>query len=199
MSSTLAIIGTAGRGSDGAKLNASVYEKMLFVATKFVIGSTFEVVSGGAAWADHLAVSVFLQGYVSKLTLYLPCSFDLANREFEDRGGIDWKTNPGGTSNYYHQLFSDKIGRDSLLEIGDAIVNGATEMTGEGFFDRNAAVAKSATHVLAFTFGNKEQLKDGGTAQTMRTYQLNRKKLGLIDNSFHCDLNTMILYKGAKC
>lgn len=201
--STIAIIGTAGRGADGKKLSLAIYEKMLVVAQTLiqnyeVFGKFPTIISGGAAWSDHLAVSLFLEGIALKLKLYLPCKFDKKKKQYHDTGVIDWKTNPGGTSNYYHKLFSDKIGRDSLEELANAIEMGAEVVIGGGMFDRNALVAKEATHVISFTFGDKEVLADGGTANTMLAYLKNREAAGLSNGSYHVDLNTMKVHGGAK-
>lgn len=196
----IGIIGTAGRGPDGAKLNRAVYDKMYAIAEKFVlgIGQPSMVISGGAAWADHLAISLFLNGKTLKLRLYLPCEFDVQNNQFVDDGTVDWRTNPGGTSNYYHRLFSDKLERSTLEDISKAIDMGADIVAGGGMFDRNKKVAKEATHMISFTFGDKEVLKEGGTAFTMKAYLDQRFKFKQPDNSYHVDLNTMTLHKGAK-
>lgn len=195
----IAIIGTAGRVADGRKLTSEIYKQMLSIADNLVQESNPSIViSGGAAWSDHLAVSLFLNGRLSKLRLYLPCKFDKDNKQFEDDGSVDYKTNPGGTSNYYHKLFSEKIGKGSLDEIALAIDTGADVIVGNGMFDRNARLAKEATHIIAFTYGNKEVLKDGGTAYTMQSYLRQRIKFNQPDNSYHVDLNTMTLYKNAK-
>ena len=71
----LAIIGTAGRGDDGARLRdqPSYWRTMLAIsqAVIAVIRPT-GLISGGAAYADHVAVRMFLQGEVGSLTLCLP-------------------------------------------------------------------------------------------------------------------------------
>jgi hypothetical protein len=201
---TIAIIGTAGRYEDGKRLTATSYSHMTDIARRFVLGVAEKeggnnmLISGGAAWADHLAVALFLAGHAPALRLYLPCEFNLEERRFKDNGDIDWKTNPGGTCNYYHKLFSDVLGRDTLAEICDAIDTGADIVAGSGMFDRNGRIAKNSTHAIAFTFGNKEYLKDGGTAQTMGVYLKQRKTMNLQDNSYHVDLRNMQVYKGAK-
>ena len=197
----IAIIGTAGRKEDAKKLNAEKFQQMRTTTLQLLgeldIANSI-VISGGAAWADRLAVNLFVHGEIVKLRLYLPCAFDKENRKFVDDGTIDWQKNPGGTSNYYHRQFSDKIEVDTLGQIADAIDEGAELVEGGGLFDRNGRIAKSATHIIGLTFGAKEQLKNGGTADTMQTYLKQRIKMGLEDNSYHIDLNTMKVHKGAK-
>ena len=66
---SLSIIGTAGRGDDFARLDLAVYDRMADVARSAVRrlageGPLPTLVSGGAAWADHLAVRLALEGVV---------------------------------------------------------------------------------------------------------------------------------------
>jgi hypothetical protein len=61
---TISIIGTAGRGEDGDRLNLDVYTKMYRKAKQLVdeiepVVENQHLVSGGAAYADHLAVLLF--------------------------------------------------------------------------------------------------------------------------------------------
>jgi len=83
----MAVIGTAGRKEDAFKMNASVFEKMVMHA-KHTQQKTWKLpnnkvilVSGGAAWADHVAVKLFLQGKedgnpYAGLYIYFPCKLD---------------------------------------------------------------------------------------------------------------------------
>ncbi|SNW61930.1 Hypothetical protein ORPV_26 [Orpheovirus IHUMI-LCC2] len=111
---TIAIIGTAGRKEDGQKMSAELYEKMIY-AVKYIIIHHFKMdmgkvtlISGGAAWADHIAVNLYNNGYVKDLVLHLPCEWN--EGKYLDTGSRDWRVNPGKTSNYYHEQFSKKIG-----------------------------------------------------------------------------------------
>jgi hypothetical protein len=142
------------------------------------------LVSGGAAWADHLAVRAFLdpsRGLVQGLKLYLPASFE-RGRYIPDPSV---QFNPGKTSNYYHEQFSRAIGANTLSEIAQAAENGANLIVEPGFFNRNASVSHTEI-LLAFTFGADEApatfrrlspgfrdpraagLKDGGTSDTWK-------------------------------
>lgn len=199
---TIAIIGTAGRKDDKKRLTAKTYADMTVAVEKIItenITGPTHLISGGAAWADHLAVTLFLRGLCQELSLYLPVEFGtMGKKQFKDTGVIDWRTNPGGTSNFYHKEFSSVIGRDTLVEIADAIDEGAKIVEGGGFFGRNILVAKNSEHIISLTFGAKEVLKDGGTANTMEAYLKYREQNRLPDNSWHVDLNTMKIHKGAK-
>jgi len=195
---SIAIIGTAGRGTDAARLTKEVYAQMQNLAYQTVMeisqGKSVHLVSGGAAYADHLAVDLYITGKCDSLALHLPCAWDLEGFQFIDTGVFDWKTNPGGTSNHFHRAFSAKTNKSSLLDIARAIAKGAKVVVGSGFHDRNTAVSK-ATAVIAFTYGVGPLLKDGGTADTMKKYLKNHVDADL---SYHVDLNTMQVHKGAK-
>jgi hypothetical protein len=122
------------------------------------------LVSGGAAYGDHIAVRLFLAHPESKLILHLPCKFD---KKFEDTGVKDWRINPGNTANYYHSLFSKNEGIDSFGEIENAINSGAKILVYSGFHKRNAEVAKS-DYTLAFSYSKGDYPTDGGTSFTWK-------------------------------
>src|SRR5690606_1280513 len=82
---TIAIIGTAGRGDDAAKLGPALFAAMVRDAAERVAAFPDpRLVSGGAAWADHVAVKLFLEGKVAGLTLHLPAEF--RNGRFVETG-----------------------------------------------------------------------------------------------------------------
>ena len=189
MSSTpkcLAIIGTAGRKDDAAKLSLASYEKMLTIALAVMrkTGCT-DIVSGGAAWADHVAVGLVTDSHIEakNLRLHLPAPYVA--------GQFSEAEKDGGISNYYHHLFKARSKIPSLEQIGTVIAQGAqiTSIAG-GFFARNRLVAADGNVVLAFTFGSGEPwlprvfanvkasqagLKDGGTAHTFDASQASVK------------------------
>ena len=165
-------------------------QEMFFSSICPLIINIDHLVSGGAAWADHIAVELYLKGLAPNLTLYLPCSFE--NGKYKDTGVFDFKTNPGGTLNYYHSLFSKKIGRNSLDDISRAIQKGAKIEIKEGFFARNSSVAKSDC-LLAFTFGDGPDVKPGGSLDTVTKW---RKLHWSADpnRGFHVDLHSFDMY-----
>ena len=138
---------------------------MLLDAAKRITPDT-TAISGGAAWADHLAVKLFLAGKIKHLELHLPST--ITNGRFDgDRG------TSGGASNYYHDKFSTITGENSINQIIEAINRGATvtyepnAMGYKAMFTRNSKVANSnADTLLAYTFGNTEIPADGGTLHT---------------------------------
>ena len=175
----LAIIGTAGRKEDEAKLTLPMWREV-YRSIRSRIDGNDTLASGGAAWADHLAVQLYLMDEVKALHLFLPAAFE--GGRFLDTGGFGVQ-NPGGTSNYYHRKFSAKLNINSLGDIEAAIRKGATvAVDSGGFFGRNSLLANATNQVIALTFGARDYagpwvnadeagLKDGGTAHTWNRCQ----------------------------
>ena len=176
----LAVIGTAGRKDDARRLSTDLYEAAYSdLVAMLNDGFPGDLVSGGAAVADHLAVRAYLDGHATALRLYLPAAFE--SSAFKEGGG---RFDPGRTANYYHREFSKWYGRSSQDELANAITRGAEVFVVPGFKQRNSALAKVATDVVAYTFGadvppaafssadpafldaERAGLKDGGTAHT---------------------------------
>lgn len=207
---TLGIIGTAGRGPDGERLKGGYYRSMKTVAQ--VVCEMLQpdrLVSGGAAFSDHIIVSLYLEGLVPTITLHLPAEW--TGHGFRETGG---QYDTGRTSNYYHSLFSTAVGIDSLGEIQQAIEKGATVKSGAGGFKaRNTDIANESDTMLAYTFGNGPVLKDGGSADTWAKFgaKVQRMFATAYDNyeespcgcqnnypdpvdAYHFDLNSRRLY-----
>lgn len=209
--STLAIIGTCGRGDDEDRFRK---EPRLWRAMQAVTQIVVEIlkpdtlVSGGAAISDHLAVLAYLNGSVPALTLHLPALFSMVGAE----NRFDPTSSAGATSNRYHVDFYHMRKVDSLDEIAAAIKRGAKVTTPESpaapgyaaFFKRNTKVAQDADVLLAFTFGNGSTLKDGGTKDTWDKYMaLPTAKqdpkppgnfISTPRRAYHYDLNSCRLY-----
>lgn len=177
-----AIIGTAGR--DKTKPMTPEHYKFMVVDAKRYIPKGAHVVSGGAAWADHVAVTLFLFGWASAITLHLPAPF--IDGKFLDSG---FKS-AGGAANYYHRQFSQVIDRDTLGQIasiirlweaGDPRVNITYEAASPGIggmFARNSKVAQ-CENMLAYTFGVGAQPADGGTLDTWNKCQGKKTHISL--------------------
>lgn len=162
--SKIAIIGTAGR--DKTKPMTHRLWNWMVADAKSRTGPGDHLVSGGAAWADHLAVQLFLDGHVKALTLHLPAPF--ANGVF-----IGPYRSAASAANYYHQLFSNELEVNTLSEIELAAsmpnCDGTFEQAAEGYgamFARNKKVAAAADLLLAYTFGEGDVPADGGTKDT---------------------------------
>lgn len=183
---TMAIIGTAGRRSDKPLMSRKLWTSMWATARLRVYQwKPTKLVSGGAAWADHLAVQLYIEGVVPELKLYLPA-------DFRDYGFLSTgHRSPGGVSNYYHGLMSKVLGWETLFDIQKAIDQGAEIEIIPGFKARNNGVAR-ADYMLAMTFGTHSGLytpgtpgylsskaggvKDGGTADTWTKCQSAQQK-----------------------
>ena len=180
----MGIIGTAGRKNDKIHMTKQLWENMIVHAITTVEDrNPEELVSGGAAWADHLAVVLFRENLVPSLTLYLPAEFQ--NSKFVHPQGQ--YRNPGSIANYYHQNMSRQLGYSTLRELQSAIDAGAKVHVIQGFKTRNTYVARASDYLLAFTFGTHSGtyrpgqpgythhqpagLKDGGTADTWNKAQ----------------------------
>lgn len=220
LETTFSIVGTAGRKDDANRLSPKHFEAMCECA-RLLLQQLNEtdygvdtLVSGGAAWADHVAVKLFLNKEVPKLKLFLPCQFmgqdigydPVPLNEHERQKGYS----TGDTANKLHAKFSRKMNINSLWEIQLAIQQGATVIVPKGgFYGRNAKVAESDI-LLAMTFGDHEWVKDGGTvdkdgkvklggtAHTVTCYLNRVKKFGFFDKSFHYDLNSGEIFAGAR-
>lgn len=164
----LAIIGTAGRDKE-RPMTQHLWLAMID-DLRGRVENQDHLVSGGAAWADHLAVHAFLHGWVNQLTLYLPAPFE--------RGVFLGPTKSAASAaNFYHERFSAAIGQNSRQQIALAIARGARiecEPSAAGYgamFARNKKVAELATACLAYTFGNGQDPADGGTLNTWKQIQ----------------------------
>lgn len=156
----IAVIGTAGRGRPMTREHWT----FMCASARNMLPRGCELVSGGAAWSDHVAVALYLEGFASALHLALPAPVDMQSFAGPPKSA-------GSAANYYHRLFSQTMGFPSIQHIAVAIRRGATyteEPAGPGmraFFARNEKVAQLAFGCLAFTFGT-DQPEDGGTKHT---------------------------------
>ena len=156
----IGIIGTAGRRDDGGRLTDRVFGLMLNEARRVLanLPRPHLGVSGGAAWADHVAVTLFLYSELDHLTLHLPA-------RLMQLGGFDDAHQDGRIANHYHRAFSAEIQHDTLGDLADAVARGAQATVSDGFLHRNLLVGR-CDFLLAFTFGEGATPKDGGTRHT---------------------------------
>lgn len=161
----VAIIGTAGR--DKSKpMNLALWDAMV-ADLKFRLAPGDVLISGGAAWADHLAVHAYLKGWCTRLELYLPAPFPDGRYQGPAQSAAS-------AANYYHDLFSRACHLDSLAQLKKAVVTGAKATAQppragySAMFARNRQVAAACTAVVAYTFGEGEQPAEGGTLDTWR-------------------------------
>ena len=160
----IAVIGTAGRDKH-IQMSPRHWDFMCStLADELKPGDT--LISGGAAWADHVAVWAFGTELVTNLTLHLPAPF--VNGEFKGDYGTS-----GNACNFYHEKFSRVMGFDSRDHLLQALMHNTVafttqrESSGYGaMFARNKLVAEQCTHMVAFTFGEGDVPADGGTKMT---------------------------------
>jgi hypothetical protein len=167
---SIAIIGTAGRKDDAPRMSVGLYRWMVMRAMEEIEAiveatgnASIHLVSGGAAWADHVAVSLYLKGVGASLNLMLPAPFDIRQCCYIENG----QGSPGQVANYYHGVFSGHMGRNTMEGIMAASVQGADLRVFDGFHARNREVGK-VDALIAFTFADGRIPKDGGTAHTWR-------------------------------
>jgi len=167
---TVAIIGTCGR-TQGDRLEPETFDFMCSKARTAITDtlgldpSTVELVSGGAAWADHVAVQLFNEEFVSKLTLHLPVALEAT--KFHTNNTYSFKTNPGYSANKYHKSFSEITSKNSIAELHQAIESGASVQVHQGFHARNKVIAQ-AEFMIAFTWGEGDYPAKGGTSHTWK-------------------------------
>jgi hypothetical protein len=168
VSGCLAIIGTAGRGDDAKALTAAHWRMMTCVAqTVVTVLECDHLVSGGSAWADHVAVQLFLDGAVKRLTLHLPCGWHDYEKHWAFEGNA-----VGQRLNQLHSAFIGVTGVDSWEQIQRAIQRGAEVRVNRGGFKaRNSDVAEQGASLLAFTFSGGPDPADGGTADTWAKFR----------------------------
>ena len=153
----IAVIGTAGRKEDASKLNKEVYEAMYQdLLSRVSLEDT--LVSGGAAYADHLAVRAYLDGHVKHLVLHMPFTTKHAKC--------------AQVSMYYYDRMYAVTGINVRADINAAIKKGAEVTTQPDtqnyspMANRNKLVANDGDLLIAYTFGEGDVPKDGGTEIT---------------------------------
>jgi hypothetical protein len=170
----IGVIGTAGRKDDSSRMNQKLYDSMYGALLSHLhnwTGAETTLLSGGAAWADHLAVRAYLDQMSQHLELHFPADFK--NSKFVETTA---DMCPGRIANWYHQKMQQKTNINSLHQLQKAIDAGATYTISKGFHARNHLVGKVDV-LIAFTFGDHNYmgskvsaesagLKDGGTAHT---------------------------------
>lgn len=124
--------------------------------------------TGGAAWADHIAVHLFLGGFIQgEMSVWLSAPL-VSPGVF-----VGPLKSSASASNYYHEKFSQAIGENTRLQILEAQLEGAwlnSEPAGPGygaFFARNNKIAERAVDgCIALTWGDGDVPMDGGTKYT---------------------------------
>jgi hypothetical protein len=176
----VAIIGTAGAGHDSNKMTRELYERMFRDASERLVewaaepAKEIDLVSGGAAWADHVAVSLWLDSRVRSITLYLPAPF--INGKYVE---TDAEPDAGLRANKLHDAFSRAMGASTLAGLNRAIDNGAAawavtpeilaaipSLPSNPFLARNIFTGRCDA-ILAYTWSKKPNFPgENGTIHT---------------------------------
>ena len=152
----LAVIGSAGRGTDADKMNRSVYDRMYDVFLEFIRHVTpDDYVSGGAPWADHLVIRACLAGVIDpkSVTIFMPCGF----RRSIEAGVVsdaDFGSRDGASLKRHHSRFTKATGINGPEQIIKTARMGCRVIDGHDFHERNRKIASHATIMIAYTFGN---------------------------------------------
>jgi hypothetical protein len=176
----VAVIGTAGRDKDGeVKLDGQTWSRMKAHFFHFLgsLDREVDLVSGGAPWADHLAVAAYLEGKARSLTIFAPAEFEATPNMAAYVPDSSVKFNPGARLNELFGAFSAATGSDRLLDINDALLKGARVIVVPGFHPRNDKVAWHGEYLIAYSFGHDIKVRpdtpaervgipSGGTAYT---------------------------------
>jgi len=168
---TIGIIGTAGRDPRFRwRMTRALYLRMYNHARVLTeeLAEEYEwlrVVSGGAAWSDHLAVNLFLKEHAEELLLHLPSEF--GPHGFRPVPEAPDTRKAANAANRYHSMFSAAIRHDSLGDIQQALeFEGAESTVSAGFHARNRRIAQDAQILIAYTWGEQDFPTDGGTRHT---------------------------------
>lgn len=185
--SRLAIIGTSGRHNSELQVLTTKHMEFMMEKTyeyiETVMNTTPEniiLVSGGSAWADHIAIQLYLTKKFAGLELYLPSEFDPKKKRFKN-------THEGRRLNFLHEQCQDKTGMPILNEITRVVSSAKASSNSRvkiiikrGFIQRNTLISKNNDHLVAFTFSSSDEPNGGGTADTwLKTKHTNKKHFTL--------------------
>ena len=178
----LAIIGTAGRKPNQRQILSWDHMQWMADTVKCYIEFVLEkptneiiLVSGGSAWADHVAVRLYLEGNFGGLELYLPANFSKIHKKYEP-------TREGKILNWLHYTCEIRSGINGLEELCQVMSDPKVEIIiRKGFSQRNTLVSQNNDHLIAFTFAKSEPI-EGGTYDTWKkTNHINKIHFSLKD------------------
>lgn len=127
--------------------------------------SKIRLVSGGAAFSEHVAVRLFLEKYARSLTIHLPCGWNTQYDRFTDNGNFSSEINPGKLLNRYHRE-NNMLSSLTLDEIKDAVSLGAIVKHHTGFHARNSAIAENADYLICFFWSEVDDSIGNGVFDT---------------------------------
>ena len=201
----VALIGTSGHKQEDAKrltreMFAFKKEQEMQTLQKWKLSPTSVIlVSGGSSWADHVAVSLWLDHNTPQVSPGGPAPGGLGGakhppfaglRLYFPESGCPWissrgANNPGRILHDLHLKFSATVGIDSIEELSATrTMPGVVWTTKQGFSNRNAEIATNSDRMIAFSFAPGNAPTRGGTLDTWRAFRGPYKKhISLIANS----------------
>ena len=170
---TVAIVGPSGRDPCNAYTHGT-FRAMMDMAAKTIDGKVglprrdVVLVSGGSAWSDHVAVSLYLDAVQSMspfagLRLYLPCAIDVKSNAFTPLDRC------GRILNKLHAQFGRTCGMNTVGEIVMALRTGATATVSHGFLACDVRILES--HFLLTFVAKGTQVRVGKTDRLFRSYR----------------------------
>lgn len=151
------IIGSAGRTTDDrARLSKPglmdewVSKVEEYVASQGLTKSKVILVSGGSAYADHVAVMAFLKGGWGGLRLHLPVRFDTTIGKFVGKTSKEARVAYAINVLHTHMLVATGIKVFQQLKEVHTQAN-ATILTYDGFLERDRAIAYESRYMIAFS------------------------------------------------
>lgn len=163
----LAIIGTSGRSPNDLKMLTKAHMEWMVNNVKFYIREVLKIspeqiilVSGGSAWADHIAVQLYLGKEFAGIELYLPSRFDAKHQRYIN-------THEGRKLNALHKQCQEKTDYPVFQELASTVSSKKCKVTIQrGFLPRNTLVARNCDYLIAFTFSKTDTPENGGTLDT---------------------------------
>ncbi len=177
----IAIIGSAGRNTDAAKMSLDLFESVVrhakceidrIAAERSISIADVCLVSGGSAWIDHVAVRLYIESCLRSETvlgglyLYLPCNMTdhIDPTTLQQRVQFD-ASHTGKRLQQLHQSFTNKVKErfDPLQDLLNIQSFGAfIDTSQKGFHARNNLVA-DVDIILAYTWGDSLDMPTNGT------------------------------------
>ena len=166
---SVAIVGTSFRTAhDSDRFYPTLFLQMVVEAARRIelllkerpglSWGDIELVSGGQAGADHVAVRLFTERQFHSLKLFLPCEFDDHTGRFRDPSTyrpLPGKDSYAQTCNILHEAFSKQMGAtcNSFKDLQNvARMRTVTMQSCSGFYQRNLCLARHCDVVIAFSW-----------------------------------------------
>lgn len=195
------VSGTVGYADDASRLDASIFSAMkasLFAILKSLKLDTVELVCGGRAWAEHVAVSCFLDTIETKnkitfqehkmkthLEIRFPCEYNVDKYkevlEFQDIGQVqNYQLNPGRTFRSYHLKFQracSSLALNSFQDLARAKIEGNATFIVDSTDTCDTNIVSNLDYLIIFSFGNNIESADYHSKKMWNSCQKTTKKI----------------------